>query len=85
MGKIYSVVTATGFAALSIFAAGAAAADPYMWCALYGAYGTTNCGFTTIEQCRATVSGAGGSCTENKFYTVPKTTSAKHIRKHSQG
>jgi Protein of unknown function (DUF3551) len=30
--------------------------------------GGTNCGFFTIEQCRATVSGIGGFCVPNQFY-----------------
>jgi len=44
--------------------------DPYPWCAVYGGRGDggTNCGFLTIEQCRATVSGIGGFCTPNQFY-----------------
>ena len=41
--------------------AGAAAADPYKWCAVDSG-GGTNCGFVTIEQCRASVSGNGGFC-----------------------
>jgi hypothetical protein len=28
----------------------------------------SNCGFLTIEQCRATVSGIGGFCVPNQFY-----------------
>jgi hypothetical protein len=44
--------------------------DPYPWCAVYGGRGGggTNCGFLTIEQCRATISGIGGFCTPNQFY-----------------
>jgi Protein of unknown function (DUF3551) len=44
--------------------------DPYPWCAQYGGMegGGTNCGFLTIEQCRATVSGVGGFCVPNQFY-----------------
>jgi len=44
--------------------------DPYPWCAVYAGRGGggTNCGFLTIEQCRATVSGIGGFCTPNQFY-----------------
>lgn len=44
--------------------------DPYPWCAVYGgdAGGATNCGFLTIAQCRATVSGIGGFCAHNQFY-----------------
>lgn len=37
------------------------AADPYKWCAVNGG-GGTNCGFVTVEQCRASISGVGGSC-----------------------
>jgi Protein of unknown function (DUF3551) len=37
------------------------AADPYKWCAVDGG-GGTNCGFVTIEQCRVSISGMGGSC-----------------------
>lgn len=48
-----------------------AKADPYRWCAQYmGGLlgGATNCGFVTLEQCRATVSGVGGYCKPNPFY-----------------
>ncbi len=44
-------------------------ADPYRWCAVYGGDGGgTNCGFITLEQCRATISGMGGFCEPNQFY-----------------
>jgi Protein of unknown function (DUF3551) len=46
--------------------------DPYPWCAEYSdgdsGLGGTNCGFLTLEQCRATVSGIGGFCVRNQFY-----------------
>jgi hypothetical protein len=45
-----------------------AVAEPdYPWCAeLFDSDGSsTNCGFTTLEQCMATVRGAGGYCREN--------------------
>jgi len=32
------------------------------WCAFYDALYATNCGFSTYEQCLATVSGVGGYC-----------------------
>lgn len=59
-------------------------ADPYKWCAVYGGDmgGATNCGFVTIEQCRATVSGIGGSCDPNPFYTGPAERPAKRARKN---
>ena len=51
--------------------AGPAKADPYRWCADYGAGfdgGGTNCYFLTYDQCRAAISGMGGFCRENGFY-----------------
>jgi hypothetical protein len=48
--------------------------DPYPWCAEYsggGLDGAKNCYFRTLEQCRAAVSGVGGFCTPNPFYTGP--------------
>lgn len=40
------------------------------WCAQYGGHqiASTNCGFATFEQCRATISGIGGSCYPNPRY-----------------
>ena len=49
-------------AALMLFAAGAVSADSYKWCAVDSNGGGTNCGFVTVEQCRATISGQGGFC-----------------------
>ena len=41
----------------------------YPWCAQYGGErGGRNCGFTTLEQCRAAISGNGGYCIENPMY-----------------
>ena len=54
-------------------AADTARADPYRWCAEYsggeGSGGSASCYFVTIEQCRAAVSGVGGFCVLNQFYT----------------
>ena len=55
----------------------------YPWCARYGGGmggGGSNCGFSTIEQCRATVSGIGGFCERNSFYTGPAERPAKRAR-----
>jgi Protein of unknown function (DUF3551) len=43
------------------------AAVIYPWCAFYGRLGE-NCGFTTFEQCRATISAIGGYCGANPWY-----------------
>jgi Protein of unknown function (DUF3551) len=51
-----------------------AQAQNYPWCAQYGGGDTDggqNCGFTTLEQCMATVSGIGGSCVVNNLYVPP--------------
>ena len=52
--------------------------DNTRWCAQYSGKGGggTNCGFFTIEQCRATVSGIGGFCEHNQFYN-PRPTRAR--------
>lgn len=62
-------------AAFAFLAAGSlfepANADPYGWCAEYGGGrgGGRNCYFVTLQQCRAAISGIGGYCTPNQFYT----------------
>jgi len=66
-----SAAALAGFLALGAFAsADSAKADPYRWCAQYGASDDlgTNCYFVTLEQCRAAISGNGGFCTPNNFY-----------------
>jgi hypothetical protein len=58
-------LVAMTFAVLALSAAGARAEGT--WCAQYSGRGGTNCGFHSIEQCRATVSGIGGFCQPNLF------------------
>jgi hypothetical protein len=63
-----------------------AQAQNYPWCALYGGSGTgggRNCGFTTYEQCMATISGIGGSCMQNTMYEPPAPAPRKRSR-HAQ-
>jgi hypothetical protein len=62
-----------GLAALALLLPMPAHADPYKWCADYGGNGNggRNCGFVTWDQCMATVSGIGGFCEINQFYTGP--------------
>jgi hypothetical protein len=78
------LMAAAALAATPLIIAAPAAADPYKWCAVYGGSGGgggTNCGFLTLEQCRATVSGIGGMCQPNVFYTGPDRGSAPSKRK----
>ena len=54
----------------------------YPWCAVYGGDmgGASNCGFSTVAQCMATVSGIGGTCEPNQFYHAPQAPVRKHRR-----
>ena len=67
------IMLATALAALAIAAAAdTAQADPYRWCAQYGGSGHgggTNCYFVTLQQCQWAISGNGGFCRPNPFYT----------------
>jgi uncharacterized protein DUF3551 len=48
---------------------GSVQAQNYPWCAQYNmGFGGQNCGFSTLRQCRATVSGIGGMCLRNPMY-----------------
>jgi len=42
----------------------------YPWCAYYDVW-TYNCGFDTLAQCRATISGVGGVCRPNPYAPPP--------------
>ena len=59
-----------------------AEAQNYPWCAIYSGDmgGATNCGFTTFQQCMATVSGMGGFCQPNTQYQPPATRKAYRQR-----
>ena len=65
--RLAIMVIAAALVMLTHTPANALPYDPYPWCAQYSGSGGggTNCGFTTIEQCRATVSGIGGFCVHN--------------------
>jgi hypothetical protein len=43
----------------------------YRWCAFYNPDGTDECLYSTIAQCRASVSGVGGYCYENPRWVPP--------------
>lgn len=71
-------------AALFALASPARAQIYYPWCAQYsggGMGGSSNCGFSTFAQCQATVSGVGGFCVRNSFYTGNPDRPGKRARK----
>jgi hypothetical protein len=58
-----------------------AEAQNYPWCALYSGGsmgGGRNCGFTTFDQCLATISGIGGTCMQNTMYEPPAGAAPHH-------
>ena len=78
---IVIISTALALVVLTQTPANALPYDPYPWCADYSAGnggGSTNCGFLTIEQCRATVSGIGGFCVPNQFYNPGRAGRSRH-------
>lgn len=42
-------------------------AQTYPWCSRYDV-STWNCGFSTLQQCLANISGIGGRCEPNALY-----------------
>ncbi len=74
-------------ACLPTLATPARAEIQYPWCAQYSGGeegGGRNCGFSTLEQCRATISGIGGSCEPNLFYSgsANEISQSKRKRQH---
>lgn len=69
-----TITTATLAAAVlgltAIAAATPSAATEYPWCARYTGRdgGSTNCGFVSLGQCRASVHGVGGYCERNPVF-----------------
>jgi hypothetical protein len=63
-------------------------AQNYPWCAYYGGGmfgggGGANCGFTSFEQCMATVNGIGGFCDRNTQYVPPAgARSQRRVQRH---
>jgi uncharacterized protein DUF3551 len=68
-----ALIFATGLAVAAAALPSGAQAQNYPWCAYYGGRGGggTNCGFSTLEQCMAAVSGTGGFCNRNTQYVPP--------------
>jgi uncharacterized protein DUF3551 len=80
------VIGIAAIASLPTLVTPARALIEYPWCAQYSGDegGGRNCGFSTLEQCRATVSGIGGFCEPNLFYSgsASDTSQSKRKRQH---
>jgi hypothetical protein len=85
--RYMAAITIVAVAFLPALATQVQAAIEYPWCAQYGGAeegGGRNCGFSTLEQCRTTISGVGGFCEPNLFYagSASVTSQRKRKRKH---
>jgi hypothetical protein len=79
------IVAFVALTAMAQTSANALPHDPYPWCANYDSngFGGSNCGFSTWNQCMATVSGIGGFCVPNQFYN-PGPASAGRVNRKRQ-
>ena len=60
-------IATAGFATLAT--SSPSFAVDYPWCARYaGRDSSTNCGFVSLPQCRASVHGVGGTCERNPMF-----------------
>ena len=68
MLKMSLIAATAAFAGLSLPGVARAEVD-YPYCAVAGGYNAyENCGYATLNQCFASVSGVGGHCQENPRY-----------------
>jgi hypothetical protein len=77
-----TLIAAVSAAAMTAIAPSAVASE-YPWCLAYTgeAGGSKNCGFSTLEQCRASASGNIGFCEANLFYEGPAERTTKRARR----
>jgi hypothetical protein len=82
MKSVLALAVAAGALWAASSTPGIAQADPYRWCAEFGGGGdggSSNCYFVTRAQCEATVTGVGGFCRLNHFYTGPGSSSGNEL------
>ena len=61
-----------------------AAAKDYEFCRYDHSSGTLSCGFDTMEQCVAMMSGRGGTCSRNPFLADASAAYAQAPKRHGQ-
>jgi hypothetical protein len=85
----FSTIAAVALASASFLGAAApVAAREYEYCREDSSSGMRQCGFDTVEQCVAMISGRGGSCNRNPFLGEAGASYAyapkRHGHKHRQ-
>jgi hypothetical protein len=65
--RIFAAATVAAMAS----AIGGAQAQNYPWCSNFADGAGTNCGFSTLAQCKAEIAGSGGYCDRNNLYVPP--------------
>ena len=82
MKSIQKLMTpAAAFSALAVVAFAAPAAQAGEFCTLNSG-GMRGCGYDTMDQCKATLSGHDGMCIRDPFYQDPKAAMASYHPKH---
>lgn len=84
MWKLLWVIGALG--AVAGLSAPAMAQD-YPWCSNFADGAGTNCGFSTLDQCKAEILGSGGFCMANNLYKPPVGSvpvSRRAIKRHAR-
>jgi len=67
-----SVIAPSGCLAIAlVFIVGTADAQNQPWCTIMDNDGTTQCNYSTLQQCLQTLSGIGGRCIENPGGAAP--------------
>jgi len=78
--RSFLVALALSVIGLVVDVAPSGAEITYPWCAQYRRDGR-NCGFSTLEQCQATVSGNGGYCEQNALYQPNAKSDLRRLRR----
>jgi hypothetical protein len=83
---VWSVIAPSVFlATILVFATGPADAQNPPWCAIMDNDGTTQCAYSSQQQCLETVSGVGGECILNPAGNAPQSAPAQPFSENAQG
>lgn len=66
--------------AVTMAATGPAQAQEYPYCASGQWAGGGGCSYSTLDQCRASISGVGGVCVSNPRYAADPNTATRSLR-----